>query len=113
MTDIPFGIRSSWEGETAIIVVEGEIDLSTVLELSKALDSVPEAARRVVADLSDATFLDSAGINCLLRCQRELARHDVILRVVSPVDGVVRKALEITNVVTQLGVVDSLDEARY
>jgi anti-sigma B factor antagonist len=95
----------------ALLVVEGEIDLSTAPDVSTAIEGVPEAARRVVVDLSEATFLDSAGINALLRCQRELARRDVALRVVSPVNGLVRKALEITNVVAQLGVVDSLEDA--
>jgi anti-anti-sigma factor len=111
VSDTPFGIRSSWEGDTAIIVVRGEIDLSTAPEMKTAVEAIPEAAQRVVIDLSESTFLDSAGIDTLLRCRRELDRRGIELRVVSPTDGIVRKALEITNILPRLGVVDSLDEA--
>ncbi len=81
--------------------------MATVPELATAIDGVQDAAKRVIVDLSEATFLDSAAINSLIRHQRQLDERGVDFRVVSPVEGVVRKALEITNVIDQLGVVDS------
>jgi anti-sigma B factor antagonist len=94
-----------------IFEVAGEMDMATAPELSSAVDGIQDAARRVVVDLTDTTFLDSAAINTLIRCQRALVQRDVRLGVVSPKDGVVRKALEITNVIDQLGVVDSRADA--
>ena len=85
--------------------------MATVPGLTSAVDAVADAARLVVVDLTEATFLDSAAINGLLRCQRELGLRGVGFAVVSPPDGVVRKALEITNVVDRLGVVDSRPDA--
>ena len=66
----------------------------------------------VVVDLSETTFVDSAAINnSLLRFRRELGERGVEFRLVSPPGGIVRKALEITNVIAQLGIVDSRAEA--
>ena len=84
--------------------------MATVPELATAIDGVQEAAKRVIVDLSETTFLDSAAINSLIRHKRQLDERGVVFRVVSPVDGVVRKALEITNVIDQLGVVDSRED---
>ena len=111
MTETKFEIRSSWEGESAIFEVHGEVDMATAPELTSAVDAIGDAARLVVVDLTEATFLDSAAINGLIRCRRELDERGVAFAVVSPPDGVVRKALEITNVVDRLGVVDSRADA--
>jgi anti-sigma B factor antagonist len=108
--EVAFAIRSSWEADTAVFEVSGEIDLATAPELVSAVDGAVDA-RRVVVDLSDATFVDSAAINSLIRCRRELGERGIAFRLVSPPDGIVRKALEITNVITELGVVDSRSEA--
>jgi anti-sigma B factor antagonist len=107
LTETQFEIRSSWDGENAIFEVYGEVDMATAPELTGAVEAAVDAARLVVVDLTEATFLDSAAINGLIRCRRELDRRGVAFAVVSPPDGVVRKALEITNVVDRLGVVDS------
>ena len=85
--------------------------MATVPDLATAIDGVQDAAKRVIVDLSESTFLDSAAINCLIRYQRQLDQRGVSFGVVSPVDGVVRRALEITNVIDRLGVVDSRAEA--
>jgi anti-anti-sigma factor len=111
VTEAEFEIRSSWEGESAVFEVYGEMDMATAPELTTAVDAVGEAARLVVVDLTGTTFLDSAAINGLIHCRRELERRGVAFAVVSPPNGVVRKALEITNVVDRLGVVDSRGDA--
>ena len=67
----------------------------------------------MVVDLTATTFLDSAAINCLIRCQSELALSGIPFAVVSPPNGVVRKALEITNVVERLGIVDSRRDVEF
>ena len=85
--------------------------MATVPELAIAIDGVQDAAKRVIVDLSETTFLDSAAINSLIRQQRQLDQRGVAFGVVSPVDGVVRRALEITNVIDQLGVVGSRADA--
>jgi len=105
-----FAIRSDWDSDAVVIEVTGEIDLATAPELVSALDGAA-GARLVVIDLTDTTFVDSAAINSLIRCKRQLAKRGVDFRLVSPPNGIVRKALEITNVITELAVVDSRAEA--
>ncbi len=105
-----FGIRSTWDSATVVIEVSGEIDLATAPEVVSVLDSAVDAGR-VVIDLTDTTFVDSAAINSLIRCRRRLGENGVDFRLVSPPNGIVRKALEITNVITELAVVDSRAEA--
>ena len=46
--------------------------MATVPELATAIDGVQDAAKRVIVDLSESTFLDSAAINSLIRHQRQL-----------------------------------------
>jgi anti-sigma B factor antagonist len=111
MSDEPFGIRASWESETVVFEITGEMDMATAPELAAAVYGVHDAARHVVVDLGAATFLDSAAINVLIRCQRDLEERGVSFNVVSPENGIVRKALEITNVIDELGVVGSRSEA--
>jgi anti-sigma B factor antagonist len=93
-----------------VIEVRGEIDLATAPEVVSALDGAVDA-RRVVIDLTDTTFVDSAAINSLIRGRRRLGERGVEFRLVSPPNGIVRKALEITNVTSELAVVDSRAEA--
>jgi anti-sigma B factor antagonist len=106
-----FGIRSSWEDDTVILEISGEMDMASAPEFTTAVDGVQDGAGRVIVDLSEATFLDSAAINALVRSRRELDRRGVPFALVSPATGVVRKALEITNVLGELGVVESRAEA--
>ena len=106
LNEVAFGIRSSRESATVVLEVIGEIDLATAPQLVSAVDGAVDATR-IVVDLSAATFLDSAAIHSLVRCRRELGERGIAFRVVSPPDGIVRKALEITNVTAELGVVDS------
>jgi anti-sigma B factor antagonist len=51
------------DSETQVIEVGGEIDLYTAAELEERLGTILEdGKKRVVVDLSQATFLDSTGI---------------------------------------------------
>src|SRR5262249_38628456 len=102
---------SSWEDDTVIFAVSGELDMATAPDLTSAVDGVQDGASSVIVDLTDASFPDSAAINTLVRCRRELDKRDVRFAAVSPPAGVVRKALEITNVLDELGVVESREEA--
>jgi anti-sigma B factor antagonist len=111
MAETQFAIESTWHGEILVFEVRGEMDMATSPELVSAVEAMGPGAGHVVVDLGGTTFLDSAAINGLVRVRRELDRREVPFNVVSPLDGVVRRALEITNVVDELGVVGSRDEA--
>jgi len=112
MTDeSTFEIRTAHAGDVIVLTVVGEVDMTTAPELSKALSTVSDTAPRVVVDLGSVTFLDSSGLNALVRGRRELAASDVDLKVVVPAEGPVRRVIEIARLDDALSLVDSLDDA--
>ena len=75
---------------------EGELDLGTEDVLADELNrAVASDAKHILLDLSGVTFIDSTGIQLLVRTNRQVAAGR--LRLV-PVDGQVRRVLELTGV---------------
>jgi anti-sigma B factor antagonist len=73
---LPSGLKLSEElvGRTAILVLDGEFDLYTAPEVDRALDQIlSRAPRRLVVDLAQVGFLNSAGLEVLLACHRRAA----------------------------------------
>jgi anti-sigma B factor antagonist len=87
------------QGEEAVVAVAGELDLSSAPQLEAALASLPrDQVAHVVFDLSTLRFIDSTGINVLVRCA---AHHRVSVR--APTTNV-RSVLEISGLNDALGV---------
>ena len=81
---------------TSVISVAGEIDLYTAPELKRELvHAIDEGARRVVVDLSEATFIDSTTLGVLLSGIKRLRPLGGELAVVCT-DRNIRKIFEIT-----------------
>jgi stage II sporulation protein AA (anti-sigma F factor antagonist) len=94
-------------GDGAVVVtLSGEFDLVSVATFDDALADV-QAARpdRTVLDVSGLTFLDSSGINALLRATKALqsAGGNVALR--SP-STATRRILEIAHVTDLVAIVE-------
>jgi anti-anti-sigma factor len=49
-----------------VVEVTGEVTFSNVGTLTRRLDSALEAARHLVVDLTEVTFIDSSGLSTLL-----------------------------------------------
>ena len=95
--------------EARLVRVIGEIDLSNVREMMEAvIDAVPNDVALVVVDLSDTTYLDSAGISMLFRLAERLGYSRQALRLVVPPDSPIRAVLELTRLTSVIPVVDSL-----
>ncbi len=70
------GLKLSEEliGRTAVLALAGEFDLDTAPEVDRAIDVVlRRCPRRLVVDLSQVCFLNSAGLEVLLACHRRAA----------------------------------------
>ena len=68
-------IRDDEEGGVPIVVVEGEIDASNSPEINARLqDALSNQGMSLIVDLTETTYIDSAGINVLFKLGREL--HD-------------------------------------
>ena len=94
-------------GGAHVVHVSGELDLATAPLVEEALADV--SGEILVIDLSDCTFLDSAGIRALVAAARDRAGTSR-LRIVTADPGIVR-LLEITGVDTIIHVHPSIDAA--
>jgi len=76
---------------TQIVTLRGELDSSNATSLMAAVASITaERPRRLIFDLADLSFMDSAGIAVLINTA---AKTSVLLRNPSPI---IRRVLETT-----------------
>jgi anti-anti-sigma factor len=77
------GVRIGAEADgTPVVELSGELDLAGRVELEEALVGLATGAERIVVDLADVTFIDSAGIAALLAAHVAGAR--VVVRNARP-----------------------------
>jgi anti-anti-sigma factor len=99
--------------EGAVVArVSGEVDMTNARWLGEELArSVPNEALRLVVDLGDTRYLDSAGIELVFELARRLGRRRQELRLVVPESSPLRRVLGLTDVASVAGVHSSLEEA--
>jgi anti-anti-sigma factor len=89
------------DGQHAL-VLRGELDLSVVSQLEGAIDAACEGSDRdIVLDLSQLTFIDSAGIRAILAANehcRKIRRHFAVV----PGPSNIQSVFELTGVAEQL-----------
>jgi anti-sigma B factor antagonist len=87
------------QADTAIVQVGGDIDLSTVEQLQRQITAAVDTdeASSVVIDLSHVAFMDSTGINALLKGRR-LADDRGKKYQIAGASGLVRHVLDLTGV---------------
>lgn len=92
------------------VLVRGEVDIETAAELSGVLDAAIRDSRGVfVLDLCDVDFLDSSGVNVILRARAMLGRSDRALAVICP-PGAPRRVFEMAGIAELLALFDSRDQ---
>ncbi|GAA1557398.1 hypothetical protein GCM10009827_092920 [Dactylosporangium maewongense] len=90
------------DDDTCTVSIAGDVDLSTAGDLDReVLAAVDSGAATVVVDLAEVTFIDSAGINTLLKARRHAGEQGRQLRIANAA-GVVRDVLEMTGVLAHL-----------
>jgi anti-sigma B factor antagonist len=92
----------------AVLHVSGDLDLASAPRVEEAMSELN--ADPVVIDLSECTFLDSAGMRVLLAGARQLADAGRSLRVVTS-DPRILRVLEITAVDTLIAVHPTVEDA--
>jgi anti-anti-sigma factor len=69
-------IESAYNPDACVVRIEGELDLAGCPELDLALCEAEQSpARRIILDLEDLTFIDSAGLRSLLSASRRSASN--------------------------------------
>ncbi len=104
-------MREERLGESNLIAVRGDVDSSSAPILADALRrATVDGEGRVVLDLCETSFIDSAGISTLLNGLRRLTRQRRKLIVVCP-PGPPRRVFELLGLVGTFDLVDTLSEA--
>jgi anti-sigma B factor antagonist len=82
---------ATWSGQTALVTAAGEIDLTNAEGLRDALLSALNAgALGLVVDLTETTFLDSAGVTALVRASRRATAGEATMRLAVTAPAVLR-----------------------
>ena len=77
-----FSVTRRRTRDAVVVVPVGEIDLATVALLQAELDAAAGESNRLVLDLRDISFMDSAGLRLVLQCSRALEEAGGALTVV-------------------------------
>ena len=100
-------------GSAVVVSVRGELDLATVPVLRGRLGSVDEVSASpsaMVVDLSEVTFIGSAGLALLVDLHNRCGERGIPLAVVAT-GSVVPRAIQVTALDQVFSVYGTLDEA--
>ena len=93
------------DAENCVAAISGEIDTSNIQEIREMLDARAVDAACLIVDLSETSFLDSAGVALLL----EIAGRSQVTRrqfhVVIPADAPIRRVVELSGLDGQIDIV--------
>ena len=93
------------------IAVRGEVDISVAEALEQVLEAgIRESVGAFIVDLSELDFIESTGLQVLLRARGLLAREDRALAVVCP-HGPVRRVFELSGLSELFALYTSREEA--
>ena len=93
------------------VALHGEVDISVAEALEAALEAaIRESAGAFIVDLSDLDFIESTGLQVLLRARGLLGREDRALAVVCP-HGPVRRVFELSGLSDLFALYSSREEA--
>jgi anti-sigma B factor antagonist len=104
-------IETTTTDGVGIVSARGEVDLSTADSLRTAIeDTLAAGHARVVVDLTDVEFIDSAGLGVLANSHKNAENTGTAFVVVTDRQAVLRP-LEITKLVNVLNVHPTLEAA--
>ena len=106
-----FEVDEAGLGDAPGVAVRGEVDLDVVPDLEETLETaIIESVGAFVIDLSQLDFIDSSGLQVLLRARGLLGREDRALAVVCP-HGPVRRVFELSGYSELFALFGSREEA--
>jgi anti-sigma B factor antagonist len=84
-------IRLEHEAGSIALTLSGELDLASVADLRDVFNALKMDYGPVRVDLRPLTFIDSSGLECLLRASRDWKAAGVRFTFSPPTEGVRRK----------------------
>lgn len=104
--DDAIGVRCQIDGDTAVLRLSGDLDLSTAAEVESALLAAEAGAPAVLTiDLSALSFVDSTGVRIVLLAQARAAQADRRL-VVDLGSGPARRLFDLLGLLPRMDLVD-------
>ena len=104
-------VEAEHRGELCLVHIRGEVDISNARDLAAAVEAaIPNGHPRIAIDLTETTYLDSAGVQLLfvLADRLRVRRHE--LRLIVPQDSPIRAVLELTSLPKLVPMEARLDE---
>ncbi len=99
-------------GAHRVVEVSGELDFAVIDAVTEQLEPLLQhAGHGLILDLSQTTFLDSAGIKLLYDIHAALKARGQSLRIVVPPDNLIRRTLELTGTAESFAIHVDLDGA--
>lgn len=96
---------------TVVAALRGEIDVSNVEDVRRALLELPNLAHGLVLDLTAVAYLDSTAISLLHDLAQRLEQRAQMMIVVCPPDCMPRRVIELTGLAGRIPVLDDLADA--
>jgi anti-sigma B factor antagonist len=103
-------MRVQREPGRVLVAVAGEIDIATVAQLEEQLSALAAAGDALVADLTQVSFIDAAGIRALDRAAGQTASHHGSVYVICACDHILR-LFNLTGLDRRITVARTLTEA--
>ncbi len=100
------------EGSVSVCEISGELDASNVDGvLAHVVDAVGFDASGLALDLTQTSYLDSAGVRILFELARRLRDRQQELRIAVPSAGIVHRVLVLTALADVVPVDDDIDRS--
>jgi anti-anti-sigma factor len=99
------------EEAVAVVRFTGEHDLTTSASVSELLDGLLREKALVVADFSNAQFVDSSTLRVLIGAYRSACERGTTFRLQLGTEAIVKRAFEISGILEQIGWASSREEA--
>ncbi len=102
-TDRQLTIRHEGNDGSHVLIVAGELDIATAPELEATVGSLCEGgARRIEIDLSELTFIDSAGVRAVLVATDRCAENRSGLELLRSQHAAARRVFELAGLDDQI-----------
>ena len=88
-------------GEQATVSLAGELDVSAAAEVASSLEGLAGETKAIVLDIDSVSFIDSAGLRCILVCQ-DMCREAGVELTLTPGSPRVRRVFEVTGLIDRL-----------
>jgi anti-anti-sigma factor len=105
-----FRIAAFQVGAGTTIKVVGELDNAACAELLERFEQVAPDATEVVLDLSEVSFIDSAGMRAIIAIEHRVVERSLALAI-SPPAPEVTELLQVTGIADRIALTPRVDEA--